>query len=131
MISLITIKTFLRHFWCELSGSYTEHFKPDVSFLMKLADLSVGDIPLLHLNVDNIFRYQNMLKYAFRKKVELSRYCTRPFNCGSKDHFSTVCKKGKKNKINNKTQMLLLNNDIDDTINYNLSNTFFSIIDQT
>ena len=53
-------------------------------------------------------------------------------NYGSKGHLSTVCKKGKKDKKNNKTQnKFLSNNDIDDTINYDLSNKFFSIIDQT
>lgn len=54
-------------------------------------------------------------------------------NCGKKGHLSTVCKKGKNVKKNHKTQnKFLANNDEDDeTVNYNLSNTFFSIIDQS
>jgi len=46
--------------------------------------------------------------------------------------LSTVCKKGKKETKNNKTQNKFLydNDDDDETVNYDLSNTFFSIIDQ-
>jgi len=52
----------------EISGSCPEHFKPDISFCMILAYLSVGDVFLLHLNVDKIVHNQNLLKHVFRKK---------------------------------------------------------------
>lgn len=52
-------------------------------------------------------------------------------NCGEKGHLSTVCKKGKKEMNNNKktqNKFLYDNDDDDETVNYDLANTFFLLL---